>query len=105
MRKLGELIGRELTGDTSQKKMAMVRSGKCLAVALPLGAGGVLLAFADGYERLRTPVSIKSKVGAEDNMVAGIVLRLIWGNEVRDNDQAQRRQYQWARVHSDGTHS
>jgi 6-phosphofructokinase 2 len=44
-----------------------------------------LLATADGCERLQTPlVPIKSKVGAGDSMVGGIVLSLARGNEISD---------------------
>lgn len=87
IRELGELIGRELTDETSQQEIAMeiVRSGKSSAVALSIGAGGVLLTSVDGSERLRTPVvPIKSKVGAGDSMVAGIVLSLVRGYELQD---------------------
>ncbi len=87
IRELADLVGRELVDETSQRKitMEMVSSGKCAVVALSLGAGGVLLTTADGHERLQTPVvPIKSKVGAGDSMVGGIVLSLSRGNEVRD---------------------
>lgn len=87
VRELGELIGRELTDEISQQEIAMelVRSGKSAVVALSLGAGGVLLATADGCARLRTPVvPIKSKVGAGDSMVAGIALSLAREKEVRE---------------------
>jgi 6-phosphofructokinase 2 len=87
IRELADLVGRELVDETSQRKisMEMVSSGKCAVVALSLGAGGVLLTTADGHERLQTPVvPIKSKVGAGDSMVGGIVLSLSRGNEVRN---------------------
>lgn len=87
IRELGELVGKNLVDETSQREivMEMVRSGQCAVVALSLGAGGVLLATADGCERLQTPlVPIKSKVGAGDSMVAGIVLSLARGFQVRD---------------------
>lgn len=87
IRELGELVGKELVDESSQREIAMemVRSGRCAVVALSLGAGGVLLASADGCLRLQTPlVPIKSKVGAGDSMVAGIVLSLARGNAVQD---------------------
>ena len=87
IRELGELVGKELVDESSQREIAMemVRSGQCAVVALSLGAGGVLLASADGCLRMQTPlVPIKSKVGAGDSMVAGIVLSLARGNEVQD---------------------
>jgi len=87
IRELGELVGKELVDESSQREIAMemVRSGQCAVVALSLGAGGVLLATADGCQRLQTPlVPIKSKVGAGDSMVGGIVLSLARGNDVQD---------------------
>lgn len=87
IRELGELVGKELVDEASQRQIAMemVGSGQCTVVALSLGAGGVLLATADGCQRLQTPlVPIVSKVGAGDSMVAGIVLSLARGMEVRD---------------------
>jgi 6-phosphofructokinase 2 len=87
LRELGELVGKDLVDESSQREivMEMVRSGQCAVVVLSLGAGGVLLATAAGCERLQTPlVPIKSKVGAGDSMVAGMVLSLARGKEVRD---------------------
>jgi 6-phosphofructokinase 2 len=87
MRELAELVGKELVDEKSQREIAleMVGSGQCAVVALSLGAGGVLLATAAGCERLQTPlVPMKSKVGAGDRMVGGIVLSLAQGREVRD---------------------
>jgi len=87
LRELGELAGREVADESSQREIAMemIHSGQCAVVALSLGAAGVLLATAAGCERLQTPlVPIKSKVGAGDSMVAGIVLSLARGEAVRD---------------------
>lgn len=87
IRELGEFVGKELVDETSQREITMelVRSGQCAVVVLSLGAGGVLLATTDGSLRLQTPlVPIKSKVGAGDSMVAGIVLSLARGKAVQD---------------------
>ena len=87
IRELGELMGREPADEKSQLEVAMelVRTGKTAVVALSLGAAGVLLASADGSERLRTPVvPIRSKVGAGDSMVGGIVLSLAQGHSLRE---------------------
>ena len=47
--------------------------------------GGALLVSKDGCEHLRTPtVPIKSKVGAGDSMVGGIVLALERGKVLRE---------------------
>ncbi|MBI5446036.1 MAG: 1-phosphofructokinase family hexose kinase [Deltaproteobacteria bacterium] len=87
LRELRELTGRELADEIEQQEIATewVRTGRSAVVALSLGAAGVMLASAEGCERVRTPVvPIKSKVGAGDSMVAGIVLSLARGEEVRD---------------------
>jgi 6-phosphofructokinase 2 len=52
---------------------------------LSLGKEGALLVSKEGSERLRAPsVTVKSKVGAGDSLVAGIVLGLARGRELRD---------------------
>lgn len=52
---------------------------------MSLGAAGVILATETGVERMRAPtVSIKSKVGAGDSTVAGIVLSLARGKSLRE---------------------
>ena len=81
------LVGRALTGEAEQLEaaQALVRSGSCEVLVISLGAGGVLFVTSDGSEHLRTPtVPIRSKVGAGDSMVAGIVLGLARGLELRD---------------------
>ena len=87
LRELGELVGRDVADDTSHQEIAMemIKDGKSAVVVLSMGAGGVLLASANGCERLRAPVvPIKSKVGAGDSLVAGTVLSLARGNELMD---------------------
>lgn len=88
IRELGELMGRELPDEAAQKEIVMelIKSGKTAVVALSLGAGGVLLASDEGWERLPTPVvPIKSKIGAGDSMVGGIVLSLARDKPLRDS--------------------
>lgn len=85
IREISDMIGRESIDDVTPEKVAMelVKTGKSTVVALSLGAGGMLFASSDGCERLRTPVvPIKSKVGAGDSMVAGIVLSLARGKSL-----------------------
>jgi 6-phosphofructokinase 2 len=79
VRELGELVDAELTSEQQQLAAArdLIRQGRCEVVVLSLGAGGALLITADNGEHIRTPtVPIRSKVGAGDSMVAGIVLGL-----------------------------
>jgi 6-phosphofructokinase 2 len=54
-------------------------------IVISLGRGGAHVVTADGSEHLRTPtVPIRSKVGAGDSMVAGIVLGLARELELAD---------------------
>ena len=63
----------------------LVSSDKSEAVMVSLGAAGVLVASAEGTDRVRAPlVPIKSKVGAGDSTVAGIVLALSRGQAWRE---------------------
>lgn len=87
MRELGELTGREIRDESEQEAVArkIVESGQSEVVVVSLGAAGALLVSKEGYERLRAPtVPIKSKVGAGDSMVAGIVLSLAQGRSLRE---------------------
>ncbi len=84
---LAALVGREMTSEAEQldAARALVRSGACEVLVISLGAGGALLVTSGGSEHLRTPtVPIRSKVGAGDSMVAGIVLGLARGLGLRD---------------------
>lgn len=87
MRELGELAGKEIRDESQQEAVAMkiVDSRQSEVVVVSLGAAGALLVSNEGYERLRAPtVPIKSKVGAGDSMVAGIVLSLARGMPLRE---------------------
>jgi 6-phosphofructokinase 2 len=69
-----EDFGRELIAD-----------GRVEIIVVSLGAAGALLISKDGVERMRAPtVPIKSKVGAGDSMVAGIVTGLVSGKKLAD---------------------
>jgi 6-phosphofructokinase 2 len=55
-------------------------------LVLSLGSAGVLLATRENATRLRTPtVPIRSKVGAGDSMVAGLVLGMYRGMTLDDS--------------------
>lgn len=87
MRELGELAGQKIKDESQQEAVAMeiVENGQSELVVVSLGAGGALLVSKEGYERFRAPtVPIRSKVGAGDSMVAGIVLSLARGKSLRD---------------------
>ena len=80
LRELGELTDHELENEQQQADAALqlVHKGSCEIVVVSLGAAGVLVASRDGIAHVRSPtVPIRSKVGAGDSMVAGMVLGLI----------------------------
>lgn len=87
MRELGNLAGSTIESEVHQKEAAqeIVDSGKAKIVVVSMGAGGALLVTEDINEHLRTPtVPIRSKLGAGDSMVAGIILKLAQGESLRD---------------------
>jgi 6-phosphofructokinase 2 len=82
LREFAELTGRDRVDELQEEHLAqeLVSTGKCETVVVSLGAAGVLAASAEGTERVRAPlVPKKSKVGAGDSTVAGIVLTLARG--------------------------
>lgn len=83
MRGLTELAGEEIKDESQQEAVAreMVESRRSEVVVVSLGAAGALLVSKEG----RAPtVPAKSKIGAGDSMVAGIVWSLAKGESVRD---------------------
>jgi sugar/nucleoside kinase (ribokinase family) len=86
LRELGQIAGRDVSDDPEQERVAreLVDSGVVEVVVVSLGAAGALLVTAGRCERIRAPtVPIRSKVGAGDSTVAGIVLGMVRGMEVR----------------------
>jgi 6-phosphofructokinase 2 len=84
---LQELAGRGLEDEDEQVEAAQhaIGEGCCEVVALSLERGGTLVITAEGVEFVRAPtVPIRSKVGAGDSMVAGVVLGLARGMELMD---------------------
>jgi 6-phosphofructokinase 2 len=64
----------------------MVKNGRCEVLVISLGAAGALAVSKDFVEHILPPtVSIISKVGAGDSMVAGIVLSLARGKPLRES--------------------
>ena len=79
LHELCELSGRDLPDEPRQAEAALelVHGGRCEVVALSLGPAGALLATPDGTERFRAPsVRVRSRVGAGDSMLAGLVVAL-----------------------------
>ena len=86
VRELQERTKQEISNELELKKAAMkfIKEEQS-EVVVSLGAGGALVVTNDGYEHVQTPtVPIKSKVGAGDSMVAGIVLSLQRGKILRE---------------------
>jgi 6-phosphofructokinase 2 len=87
LQEFAELTGQERVDELLEEHLArgLVSSNKSRAVVVSLGAAGVLAATAEGVERVPAPlVPIKSKVGAGDSTVAGIVLALSRGQSWRE---------------------
>ncbi len=79
IREFQELVGRDLPDEEAQidAGVELIEDGHLEAIALSLGRGGALLITENGGTPIRTPtVPIRSKVGAGDSMVAGIVFGL-----------------------------
>ncbi len=82
IREFKELFNDEIEEEPQIKKKAteIVKTGQSKIVVVSLGAAGVIAAFGGRVEHIVPPtVPVKSKVGAGDSMVAGIVLSLAKG--------------------------
>lgn len=82
-----QLVGQEITSEREldEAGRGFIERGCCSVLLVSLGAGGALLITARGTEHIRSPtVPIRSKVGAGDSTVAGIVLGLARGLTVGD---------------------
>lgn len=86
-RELDQLFGRTITNDSQIRDAAkqIIDAGKAEVVVTSLGSGGATLTTSDTHEHFRTPtVEIRSKVGAGDSMVAGMVYALSKQMSIRD---------------------
>lgn len=78
-RELGQLAGRDLADESEEEELGreLVLSGRSEVVVVSRGAAGALMTSREGAFRLSAPsVKPRSKVGAGDSMVAGIVIGL-----------------------------
>jgi 6-phosphofructokinase 2 len=90
LRELGEVLGRELTNDVDIERSAreVVDRGGAQVVVVSLGRGGAILVTKDRAERFSAPsVPARSRVGAGDSMVGGLVAALL---QSRSLDEAVR---------------
>lgn len=84
---LEEIMGRELENDDQIVEAAreVIESKKVQALLVSLGRGGAIVVTADEVARLNAPaVKIRSKVGAGDSMVGGLVFALDQGRSLLD---------------------
>ncbi len=84
---LEQFAGTELTSEAqiAAAGQRLIGEGAAAAIVVSMGAAGAALITADGYLHARAPiVPIRSKVGAGDSMVAGIVMRLAQGFDLLD---------------------
>ena len=87
MREFKEIVGKEMIDEQELEEEArrMVDQGQSEVVVISLGAAGALAVWKGGRERIQSPtVPIKSRVGAGDSTVAGIVLALSRGQLLRE---------------------
>jgi len=85
LRELSEIVEEKLEDDEAIKRAGeeLVAAGKVEHVLVSLGAGGAILISAEGATELKAPtVPIRSKVGAGDSMVGGLVLALSRGESM-----------------------
>jgi 6-phosphofructokinase 2 len=84
---LEALVGRQLPLESDQEDAIreVLAMGPVEAVIASLGAGGAVVGTAEGISRLRAPtVRVKSRVGAGDSMVGGMVHAVLRGETVLD---------------------
>ncbi len=87
LRELKMLAGRDLDDEQqiTDAARAMLERHDIEAIAVSLGAGGVLLVTRDETTKIETPtVTVRSKVGAGDSTVAGIVAAMWRGEQLAD---------------------
>ena len=87
VRELSELVGKDLLEDVDICEVArgLISLGKVHVVVTSLGSAGVVLVTEQHCENIRAPtVRVRSKVGAGDSTVAGIVLGLAQETDVLD---------------------
>jgi 6-phosphofructokinase 2 len=87
LREFREFTGLKLLSEEDQKQAGreLVNNGTCEVLVLSLGADGVLLVTRDYQVRFHSPkVAVKSRIGAGDSTVAGIVLGLTQDMDLKE---------------------
>jgi 6-phosphofructokinase 2 len=87
LRELSDLVERDLNDDDEIADAAreLIERGACEYMVVSLGAGGALVVDRNSRTHLTSPtVRIRSKIGAGDSTVAGIVAGLVRGWSITD---------------------
>jgi 6-phosphofructokinase 2 len=87
LNELEQLGGTSVDDDSKIRDIAqsLIEQGKTETVVTSLGSGGVMVTTSEDHVHIRAPtVKIRSKVGAGDSTVAGIVLALVRGESIVD---------------------
>lgn len=87
VRELSSLAGEQIQDEEQQASIAkrLIEQHQVEFVVVSLGSAGALLVTREMHERINAPiVDIKSKVGAGDSMVAGLVYSLVQGTSIRE---------------------
>lgn len=87
MNEIQELFGEEVKDESHLEELMkkLVQKGLSEIVVVSLGAGGALMISKEDLCKINAPVvPIRSRVGAGDSMVAGIVLRLALGSSLEE---------------------
>lgn len=82
LRELSDLVGEEVLDDRDivRTSRQLIENGNAEVIVTTLGAAGALLVTSDLVDTIRSPtVPIRSKVGAGDSTVAGMVVGLSRG--------------------------
>jgi 6-phosphofructokinase 2 len=82
MREVAQLADHEIENETQLQEVTqtIVEKGQAQVVIVSLGAAGALLVSKERVEQIKAPtVKIRSRIGAGDSMVAGLVLALASG--------------------------
>ena len=88
LQELREFTGCELLSEEDQVSAAreIVNNGTCDALVVSLGGDGAILVTRDFQHRFHSPaVLVKSRVGAGDSAVAGIVLGLTRNMDLKES--------------------
>jgi 6-phosphofructokinase 2 len=87
LNELNEIAGRELSDDDEavSAARALIDDGSASAVLVSLGSAGAMLVDSDAATHVRAPtVPRRSRVGAGDSTVGGLVARLAQGASLED---------------------